>query len=1462
MSQTTSSPRINSATPNSVEQGEATVIGTVKSGVRGNRLKLKQTAGIGTLSLSPARWGARLVIYTAPASVRASAIDQVSYQISDQHNDVVKTGTASVQLDGGPSITAVTPAAVEQGQTTEIGTVAPGLAGDTLTLKQTGNTAGGTLSLQLVNGVEEVIYTASASVTASTIDQVSYQISDQHNDVVKTATASVQLEAQVTGPPPTPVFDLAAADQAGTASQPATDASLVSLVGQTGPGDTVLLVTTGATTLASNSGAFRFDDVPISMGANTLTVQATNSSGNSSDYTLTVEGQAPASVPDPVLQWNQIALQAIALDADSPTVASRALVMESLAVYDALAAIDGTPGYLVNLTAPSDASAAAAVAEAADQVLDYLYPAQAASFDAQLSLALSAIPSGQTQFDGIALGAEAAQAIIALRANDGSQTTVTDDGSTTPGQWRPTGSGFGNAVTPQWANVTPFALTSPSQFLPPPPPDMTSAAYAAAVNETESLGAADSTTRTADETQIALFWNDQTGTYTPPGQWNAIATSIAQNQNDSMASAAQMLAELNVAEADSAIATWHTKYTYNAWRPITAIQNADGIDNPAIVQDPTWEPLLTTPAFPEYVAGHAVFSQAAAEVLNYFYGSNYAFTATSPSLPGVTRSFTSFDEAAQEAGMSRIYGGIHFSFSVAAGLTLGQEVGDWTLSVFNQSQPTLPPKIVLNQTSGLVTNIDPTITGDATDNLSGVASLTVSLDGGAASNVPFNSNGDFSVPVTLPTDGSADGQHTLAFVATDAAGNATSPLSFTFTLDTQAPQISLAADSIQDGGTLAAGAVLDGTITTENAVALTGLSYSIDGGTATPIGFDSTSDAFDQAIGLTSLATGSHTLTLTATDAAGNAVTTTLNVTEPALPPLTIVSLTPMMNASDVGVTYRPEITFSRAIDPSTLTSNSFYATDSTGSVVPATIVMTSDDTGAWLFFTNPLPGASTITLHVNGNQIKAQADGALLDAAGTGAPGSGLTEMFTTVSTAPVPNTTITGIVVDPGPDDTPMTPDDVKAAPDGLSDFANDTWKLPISGVKVYALGDEQDAVYTDAQGQFTLTNVPVGDVKVVFDGTTATNPPPGYYFPPMTMDLTNVRPGVANTVMGSMGSQQEQEADAADPAVYLPRIANNILTPLSTTEPTVVTAPPNTDFGSGQVSLTAQQLSELSLTVQPGSLVDSNGNAVPNAQVGISPVPPAMVQDMLPPGILQHTFDITIQAPGGAVFTQPATLTAPNTLGLAPGTKTFVLSFDHTTGRLVIAGTATVSSDGSTIATDPGSGVTAPGWHGFTPAGTLWDGFLTWVNPLLQLVPSFSPSQLKGLQIVGSLASLVLGTIGAATPPGLVADFAKAVSLLGALSGYFTTFSAPNSTDVQKDGAVAELIAAMFGPIFNAAKFLVKSSSGALSTIFAPAATTEFEQITREFESDANAFGNSVQHFWIILGMRTTLMIWAIN
>jgi hypothetical protein len=1182
-----------------------------------------------------------------------------------------------------------------------------------------GTSTGGTLT------VTDGTHTAQINLTGAFVSAGFHLAADGGNGT------SVTYSAPQTMPPPAPVFDLAAGDQTGAPSQHQTQSGRVTLVGQTGPGDTVTLLSTGETTVASNTGAFQLTNVALALGANPLTVQASDAAGQTSSYSLTVQRQPATGGPDPVIQWNQITLKAIALDADPPTVASRSLAMESLAVFDAVSAIDGTPGYLINVKAPADASPNAAVAAAADEILDNLYPAQAASFDAQLATSLAAIPDGQAKTDGVAFGKAVADRIIALRAHDGSTNNITDTGGSGVGVWQPTPPAYMTALDPQWARLEPFAVNSPDQFLPPPPPDPKSAGYAAAVNQVQSLGSATSTTRTADQTQIAKFWNDQAGTYTPPGHWNAIADAIAQQQGDGLAADARLFAELNVAEADAAIAAWNSKFTYNAWRPVTAIRNADSIGNPGVTQDPSWISLITTPNFPEYVAGHPTYSGAAAQILDSFFGSNFAFSFTDPSegsLPGVTRNFTDFNQAAQEAGQSRVYGGIHFQFSVDAGLTLGTSVGDWTLKAFDLSQDTVPPKIVFDQTSGLTTNKDPTITGDVTDNLSGVASLTLSLDGGTPTNVSFNSDGTFSIPVALPVDGSADGQHKLSLVATDAAGNVSSPKTFSFQLETQPPRITLASGGVQDGGTLSAGEHLTGTAAVETGDTLAALSYAFDGGTAMPVGFNATSGTFDQVLELTHLAAGNHTLAIKAVDAAGNTATDTLHVSLSQLPPLTITGVTPMAGAADIGVTYRPKVTFSRPVDPSTLTGDSFFATDTTGAKLAATILPTADNTGAYLLFTNPLPGASTITLHVQGEKIKGT-DGTSLDAAGTGTPGSDLTETYATVSTSPVSNTTISGIVVDPGPDNTPMTPDDVTAGPNGLTDYAHDTWKLPIAGVKVYVLGHEDQAIFTDGQGHFTLTNVPTGDVKVVFDGTTATNDPAGFYFPLMTMDAT-IRPGIANTMMGSMGTLDQQAAQAADPAVYLPRVATNILTPISNTQPTTVMAPANSDTGAGNFGLTSQQLGQLSLTIQPGSVVDANGKPVQNPQVGISPVPPQLVMEMLPPGLLQHTFDITIQAPGGAVLTQPATLTMPNVFGLAPGEKTFMLSFDHTTGRLVIDGTATVSADGQTVNSDPGSGVTAPGWHGMTTPGPCGSGtpgnpiVLPTVNDVLPLLSGDTP------------------------------------------------------------------------------------------------------------------------------------------
>src|SRR5207244_9205405 len=182
------------------------------------------------------------------------------------------------------------------------------------------------------------------------------------------------------------------------------------------------------------------------------------------------------------------------------------------------------------------------------------------------------------------------------------------------------------ALAPQWRYVTPFAMSSGSQFRPAPPPALDSGAYAAAFNEVKSLGRADSTTRTEEQTQIAKFWNDGLGTAFAYGYWNRIAQGVAADEQLSLVKDARLFALLNVATADALISCWDAKYTYNLWRPVTAIRAADTDGNPATDPDAGWSPLLVTPNFPSYTSAHSTVSGAAAGVITAMYGSDYILT--------------------------------------------------------------------------------------------------------------------------------------------------------------------------------------------------------------------------------------------------------------------------------------------------------------------------------------------------------------------------------------------------------------------------------------------------------------------------------------------------------------------------------------------------------------------------------------------------------------------------------------------------------------------------------------------------------------------------------------------------------------------------------------------------------------------------------------------------------------------
>jgi hypothetical protein len=385
---------------------------------------------------------------------------------------------------------------------------------------------------------------------------------------------------------------------------------------------------------------------------------------------LTVGSTASADV---VTDWNTAALNAIRANRTSPPVASRALAILHVVIYDAVNGIARThEPYAVDGAVPASASKEAAASAAAHLVLVALFPAQAISFDDLNAATLAAIADGPHKNRGVAWGEAVAREILALRAHDGSDTVVASPPFSGAGFWQPTPPANAPYLLPQWGGVTPFVMPAPHSFRPPGPPDLESEKYLADLDEVRVLGAATGSIRTPKQTQIALFWADGAGTETPPGHWNRIAQAIGTGLGNTTEQNARLFALLNVAMADSAICAWDAKYTYDRWRPVTAIR-ASG--------DTTWNSLIITPPFPDYVSGHSTFSGAASTVLAMVYGTDEVpFSIGSDSLPGVIRSFDTFSAAAAEAAVSRLYGGIHFRSANEDGLRAGIAIGEWTFT--------------------------------------------------------------------------------------------------------------------------------------------------------------------------------------------------------------------------------------------------------------------------------------------------------------------------------------------------------------------------------------------------------------------------------------------------------------------------------------------------------------------------------------------------------------------------------------------------------------------------------------------------------------------------------------------------------------------------------------------------------------------------------------------------------------
>jgi PAP2 superfamily len=388
-----------------------------------------------------------------------------------------------------------------------------------------------------------------------------------------------------------------------------------------------------------------------------------------------------AARADAVLDWNTIAVNTAVANKQNPFAQGRTVAIVQLAVFEAVNAITGDYKPYLGIAEPSSASAEAAAIEAAYKVLSDYFPdpATQAALLADRTSSLAAIPDDQAKIDGIQAGDDAAAAITALRANDGSSPPLTKQpGPPGPGEWQATSSCPKNAsgiqvgIAFNWQFITPFGISAASDYLLSPPPALTSEAYTKAYNEVMTVGAIDSTARPQDRANVALFF----AATSPTQAFNQAARLVAEERGGSLSENARALALMNMAISDSLVASFYNKYHYNFWRPETAIHAGDVDGNPKTEADPDWAPFITTPCFPSYPSNHGSAGNAAAEVLRRLYGeAAHAITLTNQAVPTIVLQYESFKEITDDISDARVYGGIHFRTDQKAGADLGRSIG-------------------------------------------------------------------------------------------------------------------------------------------------------------------------------------------------------------------------------------------------------------------------------------------------------------------------------------------------------------------------------------------------------------------------------------------------------------------------------------------------------------------------------------------------------------------------------------------------------------------------------------------------------------------------------------------------------------------------------------------------------------------------------------------------------------------
>jgi hypothetical protein len=342
----------------------------------------------------------------------------------------------------------------------------------------------------------------------------------------------------------------------------------------------------------------------------------------------------------------------------------RMMAIVQVSVFDAVAAIDGRyPAYRARLTAAPGASVDAAVAAATRTALLKLMPAQQAAIEADYQGLLKAIPDGPARQQGIAVGEQAAAAVLASCADDGAVAPNTYRPHTTPGVYVPTAF----PAVPHWGKRKPWVLSRPDQFRPAPPPSLTSETWKRDLAEIKAIGGKQSSRRTAEQTAIARFWEA-----TAPNVYWPVARSVSGMPGRDVADNARLLAVAAMAMDDALTAVFDAKYTYNFWRPVTAIRNTEGEAG-----DPGWLPFVDTPMHPEYPCAHCIVSGALGAVLESEVGAGpVKLGSASSTAGGAVRRWQRVSDFAREVAEARIYDGVHYRFSTEAGSAMGRKIGE------------------------------------------------------------------------------------------------------------------------------------------------------------------------------------------------------------------------------------------------------------------------------------------------------------------------------------------------------------------------------------------------------------------------------------------------------------------------------------------------------------------------------------------------------------------------------------------------------------------------------------------------------------------------------------------------------------------------------------------------------------------------------------------------------------------